>query len=127
MRPGIRLKTITRNIGIASANGTPIAWQSFHPSSKSCTRSSASGCRCNRPFIEPAYDRDRIIGESGMKMDSTARALLAIATVTLLPGCVARTAWDVATVPVKAGGKVGDLSTTSKEEADRNRGKDLRK
>ncbi|HEX7857944.1 MAG TPA: hypothetical protein VF503_30050 [Sphingobium sp.] len=62
-----------------------------------------------------------------MKMDSTARAFLAIATLTVLPGCVARAAWDVATVPVKAGGKVVDWSTTSKEEADRNRGKELRK
>jgi hypothetical protein len=42
-------------------------------------------------------------------------------------GCVARTAWDVATLPVKAGGKVVDWSTTSQEEADRNRGRAMRK
>lgn len=55
------------------------------------------------------------------------RMIVAVGMMTLLPGCVARTAWDVATVPVKAGGKVVDWSTTSREEADRNRGKELRK
>jgi hypothetical protein len=58
-------------------------------------------------------------------MRKTGIALLLSAL--LLPGCVARTAWNVATVPVKAGGKVVDWSTTSSEEADRNRGKDIRK
>lgn len=52
---------------------------------------------------------------------------IALAMVALLPGCVARTAWNVATVPVKAGGKAVDWTTTSREEADRNRGRELRK
>lgn len=42
-------------------------------------------------------------------------------------GCVAKTAWDVATLPVKAGGKMVDWSTTSQSEADRNYGKKMRK
>ncbi len=51
-----------------------------------------------------------------------------IAGATLaLPGCVARTAWDVATAPVKVASKGVDLATTSQSEADRNRGRELRK
>lgn len=42
-------------------------------------------------------------------------------------GCVARTAWDVATLPVKATGKVVDWTTTSQSEADRNYGRKMRK
>jgi len=53
--------------------------------------------------------------------------MLAAALLVLLPGCVARTAWNVATVPVKAGGKAVDWTTTSQEEADRNRGREMRK
>jgi hypothetical protein len=74
-----------------------------------------------------AYAGVDTIGESDMMTGPTIRALLALAAISLLPGCVARAAWDVATVPVKAGSKAVDWSTTSKEEADRNRGKDMRK
>jgi hypothetical protein len=49
-----------------------------------------------------------------------------IALPLLSGGCIAKTAWDVATLPVKAGGKVVDWSTTSQEEADRNYGKKMR-
>lgn len=52
--------------------------------------------------------------------------MMAGATLTL-PGCVAKAAWDVATVPVKVAGKGADVATTSQSEADRNRGRDLRK
>lgn len=44
-----------------------------------------------------------------------------------LGGCIARTAYDVATLPVKAGGKVVDWTTTSQSEADRNYGRKMRK
>lgn len=44
-----------------------------------------------------------------------------------LNGCVARTAYDVATAPVKAGAKVADWATVSGDEADRERGRELRK
>ena len=42
-------------------------------------------------------------------------------------GCVAKTAWDVATLPVKATGKAIDWTTTSQEESDRNYGRKMRK
>lgn len=45
----------------------------------------------------------------------------------LLSGCIAKTAVDVVTLPVKATGQVVDWSTTSREEADRNRGREMRK
>jgi len=45
----------------------------------------------------------------------------------LLSGCIARTAANVVTLPVRAGGQVVDWSTTSQDEADRNRGRDMRK
>lgn len=51
--------------------------------------------------------------------------------LTLLPiamgGCVAKTAWNVATLPVKAGSKAVDWATTSQSEADRNYGRKMRK
>jgi hypothetical protein len=51
--------------------------------------------------------------------------------VALLPvlagGCVARTAFNMATLPVKATAKAVDWTTTSQDEADRNRGRAARK
>lgn len=44
-----------------------------------------------------------------------------------LSGCIVRTAADVATLPVRAGAQVVDWSTTSQDEADRNRGRAMRK
>ena len=52
--------------------------------------------------------------------------LLASASLTL-PGCVAKTLVDVATLPVRAGAKAIDLATTSQSEADEKRGRELRK
>lgn len=56
------------------------------------------------------------------------RSLLPL--IALLPlatgGCIAKTVVDVATLPVKAGAKAVDWSTTSQEEADRNRGREMR-
>lgn len=45
----------------------------------------------------------------------------------MLPGCIARTALDVVTLPVKATAQAADWATTSGDEADRNRGRELRK
>ena len=45
----------------------------------------------------------------------------------LLTGCLARTAVDIVTLPVKVAGKVVDVATTSQSEADRNRGREIRK
>jgi hypothetical protein len=47
--------------------------------------------------------------------------------VAALPGCLARTAIGVVTLPVRAAGAAGDALTTSQAEADRNRGRQLRK
>jgi hypothetical protein len=48
------------------------------------------------------------------------RRVLALAALPLLMtgGCVAKTAWNVATLPVKAGGKAVDMATTSSKERD---------
>lgn len=55
------------------------------------------------------------------------RLLWAMPVVLLLPACVARTAVSVVTLPVRAGAKAVDWTTTSQEEADRNRGRAERK
>lgn len=52
--------------------------------------------------------------------------LLVTASV-VLPGCLAKTVVDVATLPVRAGAKAVDLATTSQSEADEKRGRELRK
>lgn len=54
----------------------------------------------------------------------TSAALMAML---LLPACIAKTAVDVATMPVKAGAQAADWATTSQDEADRNHGRELRK
>jgi hypothetical protein len=54
-------------------------------------------------------------------------ALLAALLPLLAGGCVAKTAFDVVTFPVKAGAKAVDWTTTSQSEADRNRGRADRK
>lgn len=51
---------------------------------------------------------------------------LALLAAGLLSGCVG-TVKSVVTAPVKAAGQVADWSTTSRDEADRNRGRELRK
>lgn len=47
--------------------------------------------------------------------------------VIALSGCVAKTALDVVTLPVRAGAQAVDWTTTSQEEADRNYGRKMRK
>jgi hypothetical protein len=55
------------------------------------------------------------------------RALIAaIVAAPLLAGCVSAVK-TVVTAPVKAVGQVADWSTTSQDEADRNRGRAMRK
>ena len=53
--------------------------------------------------------------------------ILAAALPLFAGGCLARTAVDVATLPVKAGSKAVDWTTTSQSEADRNYGRKMRK
>lgn len=53
--------------------------------------------------------------------------LFAALAAACLQGCVAKAAFDVVTLPVKAAGKAVDLATTSQSEADEARGRDLRR
>jgi len=55
------------------------------------------------------------------------RAIVLLALAAMLSGCLARTAVSVVTLPVRAVGAVGDAVTTSEAEADRNRGRQMRK
>ncbi len=55
-------------------------------------------------------------------------ALMLIAVTSLvLPGCIARTAANVVTAPVKVASKTVDMATTSQSEADEKRGRALRR
>lgn len=56
-----------------------------------------------------------------------ARVFITLVFVTLLGGCVAKTAFGVATAPVRATSKAVDWATVSQDEADRNRGRQDRK
>jgi hypothetical protein len=51
--------------------------------------------------------------------------LLPVAALTL-SGCIARTALDIVTLPVKAAGQVVDWTTTSQDESDRSLGREVR-
>ena len=53
--------------------------------------------------------------------------LLLLPALTVLPGCIAKTAVDVVTLPVRAVGQAADWATTSQDEADRNYGRKMRK
>jgi hypothetical protein len=57
----------------------------------------------------------------------TRAPFLAAALALPLGGCLAKTAIDVVTLPVKAASKTVDLLTTSQSEADEKRGKAMRK
>ncbi|WP_296675235.1 hypothetical protein [Novosphingobium sp.] len=55
------------------------------------------------------------------------RVFGALALVATLGGCIARTAMDVVTAPVKVVSRSVDLVTTSQSESDEKRGRDLRR
>jgi uncharacterized protein YceK len=52
--------------------------------------------------------------------------IIVVAALPLLTGCVSAVK-TVVTAPVKAVGQVADWTTTSQDEADRNRGREMRK
>lgn len=54
-------------------------------------------------------------------------AMLAIVTMPLLGGCVARAAADIVTAPVRIVSRGADLATTSQSESDEKRGRALRR
>ena len=53
--------------------------------------------------------------------------IAALAAPLLLGGCLAKTALDVATAPVRIASKGVDLATTSQSEADQARGREIRR
>src|SRR3546814_16269829 len=53
--------------------------------------------------------------------------LVPLLFLVVLSGCIARTAADIVTLPVKAAGAGVDGVTTSQDEADRNRGREIRR
>jgi Skp family chaperone for outer membrane proteins len=53
--------------------------------------------------------------------------LVALLAGALLSGCIARTAANVVTAPVRVTAKAVDVATTSQSEADEKRGRELRK
>ncbi|WP_419825396.1 hypothetical protein [Sphingomonas sp.] len=55
------------------------------------------------------------------------RPFILVLLLMVLSGCVARTAFNVATLPVRAGSQMVDWTTTSRDEADRNYGRKMRK
>ena len=55
------------------------------------------------------------------------RLSLILAASLALSGCIARTAVDIVTAPVRFGSQVVDWSTTSQDEADRELGRKTRK
>jgi hypothetical protein len=54
------------------------------------------------------------------------RILFVGAFALMLPGCIAKTALDLATLPVKAASAAVDAATTSQSEADEKRGRQIR-
>lgn len=59
-------------------------------------------------------------------MHRKALVLMPIAAL-VLNGCIARTALDVATAPARAASQAADWATTSQDESDRNRGREIRR
>ena len=55
------------------------------------------------------------------------RIVLPLLAAFALGGCLAKTALDVVTLPVKAAGAAVDKLTTSQAEADQKRGREIRK
>lgn len=54
------------------------------------------------------------------------RIMIVTLMALLLSGCIVRTAAAVVTAPFKVVGQAADWATTSQDEADRNRGRELR-
>jgi hypothetical protein len=55
------------------------------------------------------------------------RLLIASAAALALPGCIAKTALDVATIPVKVASAGVDAAITTQAEADQKRGRQIRR
>ena len=57
----------------------------------------------------------------------TAIVMVSTAMMASLGGCLAKTAVDIVTMPVRAAGQTADWLTTSQDESDRNYGRKVRK
>ncbi len=68
-----------------------------------------------------------VVAGRPFRVTHAARLLLLVGAATMLQGCLAKTAWDVATLPVRAAGKAVDITTTSQSEADQKRGREIRR
>ena len=59
-------------------------------------------------------------------MGHAIRVIAVAAAALALPGCLAKTAVDVVTLPVKVASSGVDMATTSQAEADQKRGREIR-
>ena len=59
-------------------------------------------------------------------MGHAIRVIAVLAAALALPGCLAKTAVDVVTLPVKVASSGVDMATTSQAEADQKRGREIR-
>ena len=59
-------------------------------------------------------------------MGHALRVIVAGTAAIALQGCLAKTAVDVVTLPVKVAGSAVDVATTSQSEADQKRGREIR-
>lgn len=55
------------------------------------------------------------------------RIVFVLLASAMLTGCIAKTALDIVTLPVRAAGAAVDAVTTSQSEADEKRGREIRK
>ena len=59
-------------------------------------------------------------------MGHAIRSIAVVAAALALQGCLAKTAVDVVTLPVKVASSAVDVATTSQSEADQKRGREIR-
>jgi len=60
-------------------------------------------------------------------MGHAIRSIAVVAAALALQGCLAKTAVDVVTLPVKVASSAVDVATTSQSEADQKRGREIRR
>ena len=60
-------------------------------------------------------------------MGHAIRSIAVVAAALALQGCLAKTAGDVVTLPVKVASSAVDVATTSQSEADQKRGREIRR
>src|SRR3546814_17791401 len=82
----------------------------------------------DRQAVDPVAVRPTIVQSGRERVEEKAMRIVILAVLPLaLTGCIAKTALDVATLPVKAASKTVDVMTTSQSEAEEKRGSAVRK